>query len=96
MAASNRGICNGRSRLRSRSPGRGLGSARVGGVGYDLAQGSLFLMATRGGAPSVKQLDLDLSGLNSGGSVTGLRQLAEASPDISAYFSPPGPEQSAP
>jgi hypothetical protein len=62
------------------------GKATVEGVEYDLAQGSLFLIAVRGDAPQVRQLAPDWAGARDAAAVQKrLRELAESDEAVKAF-----------
>jgi hypothetical protein len=67
-----------------------LGEAQIGGVRYDLAAGTLFLVTTRGGATKVTQLSRDLSAVPL--DHNGILAFARKDPDLAAFLDemPPG------
>jgi hypothetical protein len=71
------------------------GLATVDRVEYDLANGSLFLISTKGERPIVKQLHCDVSWLEFDDYVTELKTLAKNHPEISAFFEAPEKEKPA-
>jgi hypothetical protein len=72
-----------------------LGQAQIGGARYDLADGTLFLVTTRGGATEVQQLSRDLQSVPL--DHDGILAFARKDPDLAAFLNeippatPPAP-----
>lgn len=60
----------------------------IDGVPYDLQQGALFLMVTRGGETSVQQLDRDLAALPA--TNEGIANFGQADPAIATFIQDAG------
>ena len=56
----------------------------ISGKNYDLADGRLFLVSTRGDKPAVKQLTFDFDALQGQGD--SLAELARSKPEIGEFF----------
>ncbi|NIV36662.1 MAG: hypothetical protein GWN58_46680, partial [Anaerolineae bacterium] len=67
-----------------RTPDGKQGEAQIESVHYDLAAGSLFLLATQGGSTTVKQLPRDLSDVPL--DHDGILAFARTDPDLVAYL----------
>lgn len=74
-----------RIEFRCESPDGRTGSATIEGRTYDLSEGGVFLVAARGDAVRVRQLDRELETVGLGG--PRLREIAEQTPEIRAFFS---------
>ena len=65
------------------TPDGRTGTVGIDGTGYDLANGTLFLVSVHGPEPRVRQLAYDVSGLNSEGD--DFRRLAADHPEVAAF-----------
>ncbi len=59
-----------------------MGEVQIGGVRYDLAVGTLFIVTTQGGTPAVRQLSRDLSAVPL--DHDGILAFARNDPDLAA------------
>lgn len=72
-----------------------MGEVQIGGVRYDLAAGTLFIVTTQGGTPAVRQLSRDLSAVPL--DHDGILAFARNDPDLAAFLNniPPATPPSA-
>jgi hypothetical protein len=72
-----------------------MGEVQIGGVRYDLAGGTLFIVTTQGGTPAVRQLSRDLSNVPL--DHDGILAFARNDPDLAAFLNniPPATPPSA-
>jgi peptidyl-Lys metalloendopeptidase len=61
-----------------------MGEVQIGGVRYDLAGGTLFIVTTQGGTPTVRQLSRDLSDVPL--DHDGILAFARNDPDLAAFL----------